>query len=147
MATAGSPRVADPGEPKRDKRMSLGQHLVELRKRLMFAALALIVGMVVAFFITDWVIYLITGPIRDIAATEGDSAKVELMFDTVTGAPRLVQADNSGPFAGAYVSHFAFHSAGRVLATVARDRTFGGSSPSSSSSTVRMNARALSSVQ
>ena len=86
MATAGSPRVADPGEPKRDKRMSLGQHLVELRKRLMFAALALIVGMVVAFFITDWVIYLITGPIRDIAATEGESAKVELMFDTVTGA-------------------------------------------------------------
>jgi sec-independent protein translocase protein TatC len=86
VATAGSPRVADPGEPKRDKRMSLGQHLVELRKRLMFAALALIVGMVVAFFITDWVIYLITGPIRDIAASEGDSAKVELMFDTVTGA-------------------------------------------------------------
>ena len=60
--------------------MSLGQHLVELRKRLMIAALALIVGMVVAFFITDSVIYLITEPIRDIAATEGDSAKVELMF-------------------------------------------------------------------
>ena len=65
MATAGPPRVADPGEPRRDKRMSLGQHLVELRKRLMIAALALIVGMVVAFFITDRVIYLITEPIRD----------------------------------------------------------------------------------
>ncbi len=66
--------------------MSLGAHLVELRKRIMFAALALIVGMVVAFFITDWVIWLITEPIRQIAATEGESAKVELMFSTVTGA-------------------------------------------------------------
>ena len=86
MATVGPPRVADPGEPKRDKRMSLGQHLVELRKRLMFAALALVVGMIVAFFITDAVIYLITEPLRQIAATEGETAKVELMFSTVTGA-------------------------------------------------------------
>ncbi len=66
--------------------MSLGQHLVELRKRILIAALALIVGMVVAFFITDPVIYLITEPIRQIAADEGDEAKVELMFSTVTGA-------------------------------------------------------------
>jgi sec-independent protein translocase protein TatC len=86
VATAGSPRVADPGEPQRDKRMSLGQHLVELRKRIMYAAIALIVGMVVAFFITDWVIWLITEPIRAIAENDGDSAKVELMFSTVTGA-------------------------------------------------------------
>jgi sec-independent protein translocase protein TatC len=86
VARAASPRVADPGEPKRDKRMSLGQHLVEFRKRIMYAALALVVGMVVAFFITDFVIYLITEPIRVIAEAEGDEAKVELMFSTVTGA-------------------------------------------------------------
>lgn len=66
--------------------MSLGQHLVELRKRLMFAAIALIVGMTVAFFITDAVIYLITEPLRQIAETEGEVAKVELMFSTVTEA-------------------------------------------------------------
>ncbi|WP_127475230.1 twin-arginine translocase subunit TatC [Microbacterium sulfonylureivorans] len=64
--------------------MSLGQHLVELRKRLMWAALALIVGMVVAFFITDWVIVLITEPLRVVAETKGQEGKVELMFDTVT---------------------------------------------------------------
>ncbi|MET0812722.1 MAG: twin-arginine translocase subunit TatC [Microbacterium sp.] len=64
--------------------MSLGQHLVELRKRLMIAAAALIVGMVVAFFITDWVIWLITEPIRVIAEQSGDQAKVELMFSTIT---------------------------------------------------------------
>ncbi|MGA7149236.1 MAG: twin-arginine translocase subunit TatC [Microbacterium sp.] len=66
--------------------MSLGQHLVELRKRLMWAALALIVGMVVAFFITDWVIVLITEPLRVVAESEGQEGKVELMFDTVTSA-------------------------------------------------------------
>ena len=42
--------------------------------------------MVVAFFITDFVIYLITEPIRQIAEREGEAAKVELMFSTVTGA-------------------------------------------------------------
>ncbi len=46
-----------------------------------------------------------------------------ILFDTATGAPRLVQADNAGPFAGACGTHFAFHPAGRVLATVARGGT------------------------
>lgn len=66
--------------------MSLGQHLVELRKRLMFAAIALVVGMVIAFFITDWVIWLITEPIRVVADNKGDADKVQLMFSTVTSA-------------------------------------------------------------
>ena len=66
--------------------MSLGQHLVELRKRLMIAAAALLVGMVVSFFITDFVIYLITEPIRVIAEDRGDQIEVELMFSTVTSA-------------------------------------------------------------
>lgn len=66
--------------------MTLGQHLVELRRRLMIAALALVVGMVVAFFVTDPIIHLITEPIRAIAARQGDAAKVELMFSTVSSA-------------------------------------------------------------
>ncbi|MDE0545594.1 twin-arginine translocase subunit TatC [Microbacterium sp. C7(2022)] len=66
--------------------MSLGQHLVELRKRIMIAALALVVGMVVAFFITDFVINLITEPIRVVAESRADEVKVELMFATVTSA-------------------------------------------------------------
>ncbi len=86
MVTTEPPRTGDPSSPKRDKRMSLGQHLVELRKRLVIAAAALVVGMVVAFFITDWVIGLITEPLRLIAEAEGDTARVELMFSTVTSA-------------------------------------------------------------
>ena len=53
VATAGPPRIEEPDVPRRDKRMSLGQHLVELRKRLMIAALALVLGMIVGFLITD----------------------------------------------------------------------------------------------
>jgi len=64
--------------------MGLGQHLVELRKRLMIAAAALVLGMVVAFFITDPVIHLITEPIRVIAERDGEASKVELMFSTIT---------------------------------------------------------------
>lgn len=66
--------------------MSLGEHLQELRKRLMIAAAALVVGMIVAFFATDFVIWAITEPIRVVAAQRGDQADVALMFDTVTSA-------------------------------------------------------------
>ena len=84
--TRAEPQTPSPDRawPRQDRRASTirtcrgvtsgcrsAQHLVELRKRLMFAALALVVGMVVAFFITDPVIYLITEPIRHIAETRG----------------------------------------------------------------------------
>jgi sec-independent protein translocase protein TatC len=84
VATAGAPRVDDSNAPRREKQMSLGAHLVELRKRLMIAALALIVGMIVGFVITDAVLFLITEPIRIVAESRGDGASVELMFSTVT---------------------------------------------------------------
>jgi sec-independent protein translocase protein TatC len=63
--------------------MSLGQHLVELRRRLMIAALALVVGMVIAFIITDPVISLLTTPIAEIAARRGDDLTA-LNFDSIT---------------------------------------------------------------
>ena len=84
MATAGPPRIDEPDAPRRDKRMSLGQHLIELRRRLGIAALAVVVGMVIAFFITGPIIELLTTPIRDIAAEEGREF-VQLNFDTITG--------------------------------------------------------------
>jgi sec-independent protein translocase protein TatC len=63
--------------------MSLGQHLVELRKRLMIAAAALIIGMVIAFFISDPVIDALTEPIRIVAANR-DTTLVALNFESVT---------------------------------------------------------------
>lgn len=86
MVTTGPPRVDDPDSPRRDKRMSLGAHLVELKKRALISVIALVVAMVVAFLVTEPIINLITEPIRMVAASRGDEAKVELMFTTVTSA-------------------------------------------------------------
>ncbi len=85
VATAGSVPLDGPEAPKRDKRMSLGQHLVELRRRLMIAAIALVLGMVVAFIITDPIIHWITEPIRVIAEKRGDDFSA-LNFGAVTSA-------------------------------------------------------------
>lgn len=63
--------------------MSLGAHLVELRKRLIIAAIALVVGMVIAFLVTDPIIHFITEPIRHIADERGESI-VALTFSSVT---------------------------------------------------------------
>ncbi|MBO9626704.1 MAG: twin-arginine translocase subunit TatC [Microbacterium sp.] len=63
--------------------MSLGAHLIELRKRLAIAAAALIVGMIIAFIITEPIIELLSVPIRIIAAQEGREY-TGLNFTTVT---------------------------------------------------------------
>lgn len=88
MVATEPSRVGERGAPRRDKRMSLGGHLVELRRRLILAAIALIVGMVVAFFITDGVIALLNEPIRIIAERRGQEiegqALTALNFSTVT---------------------------------------------------------------
>ncbi|MEH3089380.1 MAG: twin-arginine translocase subunit TatC [Microbacterium arborescens] len=65
--------------------MSLGQHLVELRRRLIISALALVVSMVVSFFLTDWIIWAMTEPIRMVAEQRGQGAEVRLMYSTITG--------------------------------------------------------------
>lgn len=84
--------------------MSLGGHLVELRKRLMYAALALLIGMVVAFIVADPVIHFITEPIRVIADKRGDDFAA-LNFGTVTSAfdLRMRIAFSIGLFASAPV--------------------------------------------
>ncbi|WP_091233161.1 twin-arginine translocase subunit TatC [Microbacterium sp. 3J1] len=63
--------------------MSLGAHLIELRKRLFIAAAALVVGMIVAFIVTEPVIELLSVPIRTIAEQQGREY-TGLNFTTVT---------------------------------------------------------------
>ncbi len=84
MATAERPRLGSK-RPRTDKRMSLAGHLLELRKRLMIGALALVIGMVAAFFLTEPIIWLMTEPIRVVAEQRGEEARVGLMYQTVTG--------------------------------------------------------------
>lgn len=84
MVTTEPPRTGDSDSPKRDRRMSLGAHLVELKRRLLIGAIALVVGMVVAFIVTDPVLRLITEPIRIVAESRGEGSAVELAFSSVT---------------------------------------------------------------
>ncbi|GAA4766481.1 twin-arginine translocase subunit TatC [Microbacterium gilvum] len=83
MAQADTDVSVPDDMPYRDRRMTLAAHLVELRKRLMIAAAALVVGMVVAFLITDPVIAVLTHPIELIAERRGDDF-AQLNFDSVT---------------------------------------------------------------
>ncbi|UCR90468.1 twin-arginine translocase subunit TatC [Mycetocola spongiae] len=61
--------------------MSLGQHLVELRKRLFISALAIVVGMGIGFYFSGMAIVEISRPIQELAQ---ESGKALLNFDTVT---------------------------------------------------------------
>lgn len=65
--------------------MTLAQHLVELRRRLMIGASALVIGIIIAFATSDFVIHLVTEPIRAVAAVRGEELAV-LNFETVTSA-------------------------------------------------------------
>ncbi len=65
--------------------MSLAAHLRELRKRFVIGALALVVGMIVAFVFTDAIIWAMTEPIRVVAEQRGADDIVTLMYQSVTG--------------------------------------------------------------
>lgn len=62
--------------------MSLGAHLLELRKRLFRIALGILVGAAVGFFLSDPVLTLLRGPILEIASSRNAS----LNYDSITGA-------------------------------------------------------------
>ena len=66
--------------------MSLAGHLIELRNRLMIAAAAIVVAMVIAYFLTDPFMALITRPVEEIAEARGEEANVAVMYTTITGA-------------------------------------------------------------
>jgi len=75
----------DPNEV-RDQRMTLVEHLVELRRRALIAAAAVVVAMIVSFFLTDFFIFAMTEPIRLVAESRGEGEQVGLMYQTITGA-------------------------------------------------------------
>jgi sec-independent protein translocase protein TatC len=79
---AREPRSRNP-----ERRMSLGQHLVELRKRLFRAALAVVAGTIAGWFLYDLGVWnLLSEPITKIAESRGDDAgTVALNFTNITG--------------------------------------------------------------
>ncbi|NYF10646.1 sec-independent protein translocase protein TatC [Leifsonia sp. AK011] len=67
---------------KSDERMSLGEHLRELRKRLVISAVAILVAAVAGFFLSPFVIDALRVPINQIA----EERNAEIIYTTVTGA-------------------------------------------------------------
>jgi sec-independent protein translocase protein TatC len=78
MSTATVPAMPD------DARMSLVEHLAELRDRLIKVVIALVIGMVISFLLYDWIFGILIAPYEDIA-NANDTA-------SLTGG-RLLQID------------------------------------------------------
>ncbi|CAN5136566.1 twin-arginine translocase subunit TatC [soil metagenome] len=67
--------------------MSLGEHLVELRKRLFRGALAVIAGAIGGWFLYDFVWDALRAPISQlVVAQNGNPAKIALNYTSITGA-------------------------------------------------------------
>ncbi|HEV7566917.1 MAG: sec-independent protein translocase protein TatC [Leifsonia sp.] len=64
--------------------MSLGEHFVELRKRLFRSAAGLILGGVAGWFLSGFVLDALRAPITQLAAAQNRVA--ELNYDNITGA-------------------------------------------------------------
>lgn len=64
--------------------MSLGAHLVELRKRLFIGALAIVVASVGGWFLSEFVLGVLQAPVNDIVESTGVNASIA--FFTVTEA-------------------------------------------------------------
>lgn len=77
--------------------MSLGEHLTELRKRFMWAALGLFLGAVVGWLVYDVVFEALLGPIQAL-----DTDKAQLNFTQVMGA--LDNRVQVSLFVGVFVS-------------------------------------------
>jgi sec-independent protein translocase protein TatC len=69
---------------RREGRMSLRAHLVELRRRMLFVAVAVLVAAVVGWFLSDPVLSAIRAPISEIARQQHRVA--ELNFTSISGA-------------------------------------------------------------
>ncbi len=69
-----------------DGRMSLGDHLRELRRRLLISALALVAGAVGGWFLYDPVYQHLTAPLIEIARRRGDENSIALNFAGLTAA-------------------------------------------------------------
>lgn len=69
---------------RRDKKMSLGEHLIELRKRLLIAGIAIVIALVIGWFLRLWVWDFLRQPVYDIAEQQGREAAIN--YGDVTSA-------------------------------------------------------------
>jgi sec-independent protein translocase protein TatC len=80
--------VKDRGEKNREKRMSLGAHLIELRKRLFISALAVLVGGIAGWVLTDLFVWeAIQDPVNRVAEAKSETEGITaIIFPTISSA-------------------------------------------------------------
>jgi sec-independent protein translocase protein TatC len=77
--------VKDRGAKNREKRMSIGAHLIELRKRLFISAASIIVGAALGWWLTDVAVWdAIQAPVDAVAEAQGSSSAI--IFPTISSA-------------------------------------------------------------
>jgi sec-independent protein translocase protein TatC len=64
--------------------MSLGQHLLELRKRLFIAGIAVVLAAIIGWFLSDYILNALRNPILEVGQDQGRNAT--LNYQTVTSA-------------------------------------------------------------
>jgi sec-independent protein translocase protein TatC len=64
--------------------MSLGQHLLELRKRLFIAGIAVVLAAVIGWFLSDYILNALRSPILEVGRDQGRNAT--LNYQTITSA-------------------------------------------------------------
>ncbi len=66
-------------EPLDDSRMSLVEHLTELRSRVIKCAIAVVIGLLLAFFLYPWIFDFLIAPYEDIANEENSLTGGQLL--------------------------------------------------------------------
>ena len=73
------------GQKNREKRMSLGEHLIELRKRLFISAIAIVLGGVLGWVLTDLFVWeAIQEPVYRVAEARDDQTSI--IFPTISSS-------------------------------------------------------------
>lgn len=77
--------VRDRAEKNREKRMSLGEHFVELRKRLFISAIAIVLGGIAGWLLTDLFVWdALQDPVNRVAEARGDDTAI--IFQTISSS-------------------------------------------------------------
>lgn len=66
--------------------MSLGAHLIELRKRLFYAAIGVVIGAIGGWFLAEPVWDLLRAPIEQIAEARGEDVATSINYNSIAGA-------------------------------------------------------------